>query len=258
MSSHLVDAVLVTAVDQVLIITLNRPHVRNALNGSAARIIAGAIDRLESDRNMRVGVLVGAGGNFSSGMDFNEFPDGDLPVIAGRGLCGITQRVPGKPLIAAVEGNALGGGFELVLACDLIVAAESARFGLTEVKRGMVAIEGGAYVLPRRIPYVLAMELLLTGNSWGSDRAAQAGLINQIVPDGGALEKAIDLARVIASNGPMAVWATREIAQKSHSWHGEEGWEAQREICRPVFASADAIEGARAFVERRAPRFLGA
>lgn len=251
------DEVLVERRGNVQLITVNRPQAKNALNRAVAEGVAAAVDELDESAELRVGVLTGAGGTFSSGMDLKAFVQGETPLIEGRGLCGITQRPPRKPLIGAVEGWAVAGGFELLLACDLIVAAESARFGVPEVKRSLVAAGGAALLLPRRVPFALALELLLTGETFDARRAADIGLVNHVVADGGAVERALGLAGVIAENGPLAVAATKAIARASADWSFDEGWERQNEITTPVFSSHDAIEGATAFAEKRKPVWTG-
>jgi enoyl-CoA hydratase len=202
-------------------------------------------------------VLTGAGGVFSAGMDLKAFLRGESPAIEGRGLCGITQSTPRKPLIGAVEGWALAGGFELLLACDLIVAAQTARFGVPEVKRSLVAGGGAALLLPRRLPYAVALELLLTGEPFSAERAAAVGLVNRVTESGAALKAAVDMATAIAKNGPLAVAATKEIAQMTTDWALAEGWQEQATIMGPVFASEDAKEGATAFAEKREPVWRG-
>jgi enoyl-CoA hydratase len=249
--------VLVERLDAVLVITINRPEARNAINGSVSRAICAAIDELEADRELRVGVLTGAGPAFSAGMDLKAFLTGDLPDIPGRGMGGITTTPPVKPLVAAVEGWALAGGLELMLACDLVVAGRSARFGLPEVKRSLVPDGGGALRLPRRIPYAAALEMLLTGDPIDAERAAALGLINQIVDDGEARDAAVALASRIAANGPLAVVATKRIARRSGAWDETEAFALQEEISRPVYESADAREGASAFAEKREPEWRG-
>jgi enoyl-CoA hydratase len=241
----------------VQVITINRPEARNALNAAVARGVADAVDQLDSDDSLRVGVLTGAGGSFSSGMDLKAFVRGETPDIEGRGLCGITQTPPRKPLIGAVEGWALAGGFELLLACDLVVAAATARFGVPEVKRSLVAGAGGALILPRRVPLAIALELLLTGDPIDAPRAAAVGLINKVVAEGGALEAAVTMAALIAENGPLAVAATKEIARGSGDWTLEEGRRQQNKIAGPVIRSEDAREGATAFAEKRPPVWRG-
>lgn len=243
--------------DHVLVLTIDRPERRNALDGATARALAEGIDRLDTDPDVRVGILTGAGGVFSAGMDLKAFLDGDTPEIPGRGLGGLTAHRPARPLVAAVEGWALAGGFELVLACDMVVAGASARFGLPEVQRALVAGAGGVMRLPRAVPPAIAMELLLTGEPVDADRAASLGLVNRVVPEGQALEEALRLARRIAANGPLAVEATRRIALESRAWSDEEMWDRQAELLAPVMASEDAQEGARAFAERRDPVWRG-
>lgn len=249
--------VLVEQRDGVQIITINRPEAKNALNLAVAEQIAAAVDELDASDELRVGVLTGAGGVFSAGMDLKGFLNGESPAIPGRGLCGITMTPPTKPLIGAVEGWALAGGFELLLACDLVVAAETARFGVPEVKRSLVAGAGAAMLLPRRVPFAIALELLITGDPMSATRAAEVGLINQVTPEGGALDGAIALATKIAANGPLAVAASKAIARQSADWTIAEGWAAQEKIMRPVFSSEDAREGATAFAEKRSPVWQG-
>jgi enoyl-CoA hydratase len=251
------DEVLVERRNGVQVITINRPEAKNALNKAVAEGIAAAVDELDADDDLRVGVLTGAGGTFSAGMDLKGFLRGESPAIEGRGLCGITQTPPRKPLIGAVEGWALAGGFELLLACDLVVAAETARFGVPEVKRSLVAGAGAALLLPRRVPFAIALELLLTGDPLPAPRAAEIGLVNRITPEGGALEGALALAAVIAENGPLAVAATKAIARGSSDWTFDEGWSKQAELMAPVFGSEDAREGATAFAEKRKPVWKG-
>ena len=178
-------------------------------------------------------------------------------MIEGRGFGGITITAPRKPLIAAVEGWALAGGFELMLACDLVVAADGSKFGVPEVKRALVAGGGAAMLLPRRIPYAAAMELLLMGEAITAARAAELGLVNRLVPDGAALDGALRLAEVIAANGPLAVAVTKQIVHAQADWTLTEGWQRQAEMYKPVFESQDAREGATAFAEKRAPVWRG-
>ncbi len=241
----------------VQVITINRPEARNALNRAVGEAVAAAVDELDASDELRVGVLTGAEGTFSAGMDLKAFLAGETPSIPGWGLCGITETPPTKPLIAAVEGWALAGGFELVLACDLVVAAEGSRFGVPEVMRSLVAAGGAALLLPKRIPFTLAMELLLTGQPIDAARAAAIGLVNQVTADGAALARALELAALIGENGPLAVAATKQIARAAADWSTSEGWAKQREIYGPVFRSEDAREGATAFAEKRKPVWRG-
>jgi len=190
-ASAAADAVVVARQGSVQVITINRPAVRNALNQAVAVGVAAAVDELDADDDLRAGVLTGAGGTFSAGMDLKAFLAGESPAIAGRGLCGITQAPPRKPLIAAVEGWALAGGCEVALACDLIVAAEDARFGIPEVKRGLVAAAGGLLRLPRRIPAAIALEMALTGDPISAQDAHRYGLVNHLTAAGAALTGAL-------------------------------------------------------------------
>lgn len=251
------EEVLVEAREGVQIITINRPEAKNALNANVARLVAEAVDELDRDDDLRVGVLTGAGGVFSAGMDLKAFLAGETPAIEGRGLCGITETPPTKPLIGAVEGWALAGGFELLLACDLVVAAETAKFGVPEVKRALIAGAGAALLLPRRVPQAVALELLLTGEPISAPRAAEIGLINRVTSEGGALEGALGLAATIAANGPLAVAVTKQIAKSSSDWTMAQGWREQERLMTPVFASQDAKEGATAFAEKRQPVWRG-
>jgi enoyl-CoA hydratase len=251
------DVVLIERRGAVQVITINRPQAKNALDAAVARRVADAVDELDGSDELRAAVLTGAGGFFSAGMDLKAFLRGETPAIEGRGLCGITRTPPRKPLIAAVEGGALAGGFELVLACDLVVAARGARFGVPEVKRSLVAAGGAALLLPQRMPRAVALELLLTGDPIDAERAAAVGLVNRVVDDGTAVDAAVELAGTIAANGPLAVAATKQVVQSLPSWTPEEMWERQDEIVRPVFASEDAREGSTAFAERRPPVWRG-
>ena len=243
--------------DNVLVITINRPEARNAVNGEVATGVAAALDQLDGEASLSVGVLTGSGGTFSSGMDLKGFLRGETPVIEGRGLAGLTEAPPRKPLIAAVEGYALAGGFEMVLACDLVVASREAKFGIPEVKRGLVAGGGGLLRLPQRLPYYVAMELALTGDSITGEQAQAYGLVNRVVDAGKALDGALELAAALAANGPLALAASKEILRRSLDWTEAEGWKQQLDIMGPVFASQDAREGAAAFAEKRPPRWQG-
>jgi enoyl-CoA hydratase len=250
------EEVLVERRGAVQVIIINRPEARNALNRAVAAGIRDAADELDADAGLQAGVLTGAGGIFSSGMDLKAFMTGESPTFAGRGLCGITQTPPRKPLVGAAEGWALAGGFELLLACDLVIAGASARFGVPEVKRSLVAGAGGALLLPHRIPRALALEMLLTGDPVDASRAAEMGLVNRVVEEGGALAAAIEVAERIAANGPLALAATKEIARRGGDWTTDR-WERAAALMGPVFKSRDAQEGARAFAEKRAPVWKG-
>jgi enoyl-CoA hydratase len=253
MSSEL----LIERREGVLIMTLNRPDARNAMTQSLAREMAAALDQLDADAEMRVGVLTGAAGHFCSGMDLKAFLRGELPRVEGRGFGALTQRPPHKPLIAAVEGYALAGGFEMVLACDLIVASRDAKFGLPEVKRGLAATAGGLMRLPRRIPYHIAMQHLLTGDPLPAERAAHFGLVNELTEPGQALAGALTLAGKLLANGPLAVAASKRVAAESRDWPESDMFDRQAAYTRAVFESEDAKEGARAFAEKRPPMWKG-
>lgn len=251
------ENVLVEAIDGVQIITINRPQVRNAIDLATAQALAAAFEELDARANLTVGVLTGSGSTFCAGMDLKAFLAGERPTIAGRGFAGIVQRPPDKPIIAAVEGAAVAGGFEIALACDLIVAADNAIFGLPEVKRGLVAAGGGLFRLPQHIPYHLAMEWALTGAMIPAALAHQVSLISRLAPPGQSVEVALELARTIAKNGPLAVRATKAIITSSRDWQWAEAFDRQAEINEPVRGSQDAREGALAFTEKRAPVWRG-
>jgi enoyl-CoA hydratase len=251
------DEVLYTAEDGVAVITINRPRARNAVNAAVAARVAEALDDLDARGDLSVGIITGAGGTFCAGMDLKAFMRGEVPLVEGRGFGGFAERPPRKPLIAAVEGYALAGGFEAVLACDLVVAAEDARFGIPEVKRGLVAGAGGLLRLQHRIPRNIAMELALTGDFVEAPRLAELGLVNRVTASGGALEGARELAARITANGPLAVRVSKEVITSSGDWSTERMWEKQNELTGPVFVSHDAMEGAAAFAEKRAPVWRG-
>lgn len=251
------EVVLVEVDEGVMTITLNRPKARNAVNRALAEALAAALDELDANDDVRVGILTGAEGTFCSGMDLKAFVSGESPSIKGRGLGGLTEQQPKKPLIAAVEGYALAGGFELAISCDLIVAADTAQFGIPEVKRGLAAAAGGLIKLPRQIPSRLAMELALTGEFISAQRAYDVGLINRVVDAGTALAGAKALAATISANGPLAVAVSKQVVAQSGDWSDAEMWKKQQEMVMPVFVSEDAIEGATAFAEKRPPNWKG-
>jgi enoyl-CoA hydratase len=242
---------------RVLLITINRPDQRNAVNAAVSHGIAAALDELDADPGLSVGVLTGAGKGFCAGMDLKAFVAGERPHVEGRGFAGITQRSAEKPLIAAIEGFAVAGGLEVALACDLIVAGRGARLGIPEVKRGLVAAGGALLRLPRTMPRNAAMELALTGDPIEAERAYELGLVNRLADPGQALDVALQLAEAIAANGPLALAATKRIMVESADWPDTEFFERQRDISDPVFASEDAREGATAFSERRDPVWKG-
>lgn len=236
---------------RVLVLTMNRPEARNAMSLGMAAEIADALDLLDSRDDLSVGVITGAGGTFCAGMDLRGFARGEIPVIEGRGFAGLVKRPPRKPLIAAVEGYALAGGFEIVLSCDLIVAGKNAKFGLPEVKRGLTAAAGGLLRLQHRIPHHLAMELVLTGRMWPAPEAADVHLVNRLAEPGHALEGALDLAAEVAANAPLALAASKQVLVESVDWPLMEKFDRQEQYVDPVRKSADAKEGAAAFVEKR-------
>ena len=251
-----VPVVLTEVEDGVLIVTMNRPEAKNAMNKAQAEGIAAAMDRLESDPELRCAILTGAGGTFCSGMDLKAFLRGEQPSVEGRGFGGLAQWTPSKPIIAAVDGYALAGGMELALSCDLIVASASSKFGIPEAKRGLAAAAGGLIKLPRQIPPRIAMELALTGEFIDAARAYELGFINRVV-DGPSIEAAKELARTIAANGPMALIASKAVIRQSHEWSEADMWHNQAAFVVPVLTSQDAREGSAAFAEKRKPNWQG-
>jgi len=245
------------ASDGILVIAINRPGQRNAIDLATTEALAAAFDELDARADLSVGILTGNGGFFCAGMDLKAFLRGERPVISGRGFGGLTEAAPDKPLIAAVEGAALGGGCELALSCDMIVAARDARFALPEVKRGLVAAAGGVLRLPRRLPYHIAMELVLTGATFEAEQARSWGLVNRLAESGEALAVARQLATEVAANGPLALRVTKRLVMQSDEWTLTESFERQREFTAQVMQSDDAREGARAFAEKRAPVWTG-
>ena len=250
-------AVLTERRERVFVITLNRPDQRNAINGSVANGIAGALDELDADASLSIGIVTGAGGYFCAGMDLKAFAAGERPWVEGRGFGGVVERSSDKPLIAAIEGFAVAGGLEVALACDLIVAAAGAKLGIPEVKRSLVAAGGGLLRLPRMLPRNIANELALTGDPITAERGYELGLVNRVSEPGAALDVALELAATIAANGPLALAGSKRILRDSLDWTQSEAFERQQQIWGPIFASADAREGATAFAEKRAPVWKG-
>ena len=248
--------VLTAVQDSVLIITINRPEARNAVNRAVAEGIADAMERLDSDGSINAAILTGAGGTFCSGMDLKAFLTGELPLVKGKGFAGFVEAPPAKPLIGAVEGYALAGGMEVAIACDLLVANTNAQFGIPEVKRGLVAAGGGLLSLPSMIGTRMAKELALTGDFISAQRAYEIGFVNRIT-DGAALDAALELARKIAANGPMALIASKRIIDERPDWNSENMWPKQSEIAASIMASNDAREGAAAFAQKRKPNWTG-
>lgn len=244
--------------DGVAVIAIDRPEAKNAVDAPTAEGVRDAVERIEGDPAVRVGILHGRGGVFCAGMDLKGFLRGDVVKWPGIGFAGLTQRRLTKPMIAAVEGYALAGGFELALACDLIVASREARFGLPEVKRGLVANAGGLVRLPRQLPVRIANALVYTGDTVSADHLAAFGLINAVVEPGATLAEAQTLAARIAANGPLAIACSKRVMNEAPDWPADEMFERQFALTAPVFASADAKEGARAFSEKRPPAWKGA
>ena len=251
------EPVRVEVAGGVLVATIERPEARNAVNLAVAEGIAAALDRLDEDDALRAGILTGAGGTFCAGMDLKAFVAGERPYAEGRGFAGIAQRPPEKPIIAAIEGFAVAGGFEVALACDLIVAARDAKVGIPEVKRGLVAAAGALIRLPKRIPYHLAMELALTGDPITAERAYAIGIVNRLAEPGEAMDAARELAAAIVANGPLATAGSKRILSAAVDWTEEEAWERQEAIVRPIMTSEDAREGSVAFAEKRPPVWRG-
>jgi enoyl-CoA hydratase len=251
------DEVLVDVADGIMTVTLNRPEAKNAANKALAEGVVAAMDELDSNDAIQVAILTGSGGTFCSGMDLKAFVTGETPQIEGRGFAGLTEKGPRKPLIAAIEGYALAGGLELAISCDLIVTADNAKFGIPETKRGLAAAAGGLMKLPRQIPPRIAMELALTGDFIDAARAYELGLVNQVVAAGTALDAAKELAAKIVANGPLAVAVSKQVVLESIDWTADNMWQKQGELVMPVFTSEDAIEGATAFAEKRAPNWKG-
>jgi len=253
------DAVLLEVENGTATITLNRPEVRNAIDKPTADALAAALDEVDARADVTVAIITGTGSTFCAGMDLKAFSaTRERPLHQVRGAFGIVRKPPAKPIIAAIEGNALGGGLEIALACDLIVATRSSRLGLPEVKRGLVAAAGGVVRLPRRIPRGIAMELILTGEPVSAERALELGLVNRLAEDGQALSVARELAAAIAANAPLAVRAAKRIADESADWELDEAFDLQAQYTDQVRSSSDAAEGAQAFVEKRLPQWTGA
>ena len=252
------DEILTEERDKVLLITLNRPEQRNSVNRALADALAAALDRLDNSPGLSVGVLTGSGKGFSAGMDLKAFVEGGMPNVPGRGFAGITERSSRKPLIAAVEGFALAGGLEIALSCDLLVAAKGTRLGIPEVGVGLFAGAGALLRLPRVLPYALTMEMALTADPITVERAYELGLVNRLTEPGDTLTVALELAERIARNAPLGLAASKELIREQQGRTEAEFWAYQANVLGPVFSSKDAIEGATAFAEKRAPQWTGA
>ncbi|BBG02379.1 MULTISPECIES: crotonase/enoyl-CoA hydratase family protein [Pseudonocardia] len=249
--------VLVERRDTIAVLTINRPERRNAFDRATAEAMEAAIDAFEADESLRVAVLTGAGGTFCAGQDLKAAARGEIGRTERRGGGGMMALPPDKPIIAAVEGYALGGGMELALACDLVVAARGARMGLPEARRGLPAMGGGLFRLPRRIPYAPAMEAALTGLPWDAERYHELGLVNRLAAEGQALEVALELAAEVAAGGPVAVRASKAVVKHGPEWTDAESWTAQQRFVDEVLASEDYREGLAAFAEKRDPVWKG-
>lgn len=250
-------SVVLEVADRIAVVTINRPEARNSVDASVAQGLSAALDEVETRRDISVGILTGAGGNFCAGMDLKAFLRGEVVRVPDRGFAGVTQVKSSKPWIAAIEGFALAGGFEIALWTDLIVATVESKVGLPEVKRGLVANAGGLLRLPRQMPQRIAAELVLTGEIVPASQLQPYGIINHIVSGGEALRKARELASIIASNGPLAIAASKRVMTEGMDWSTLEMFERQNEITLPIFSSADAREGAKAFAEKRQPMWSG-
>ncbi len=251
------DEVLVEHDDGLVVITINRPQVRNAVNRAVSYGVCEAIDEMERRADLRIAILTGAGGNFCAGMDLKAFSQGEVTRVEGRGILGIAMTPPKKPLIAAVEGYALAGGFEAVLACDLLVASTAAMFGLPEAKRGLAAAAGGLLRLPRAIPPRIAMEMALTGEMVSAQRLERYGLVNLLVEPGQALDAAKKMARLILANAPRSVELGKRVITQQRDWPIDEMFARQDEVLGDFRNWNDAKEGALAFVEKRSPKWTG-
>ncbi len=247
------DAVLTEKRGRVLLITLNRPEARNAVNSDVGRGILAAAKQLDEDAGLTAGVLTGAGKGFCSGMDLKAFLEGGMPEGFGEFLAAGAK----KPLIAAVEGFALAGGLELALACDLLVAAKGVRLGIPEVGVGLFAAGGALMRLPRRVPYGTAMEMALTADPITAEKAHELGLVARVAEPGKSLEVALELAERIAKNAPLAVSASKQLVRETAGRTEEEFWEHQKTLSAVVFRSEDAKEGPLAFAQKRAPDWKG-
>src|ERR1700689_5523322 len=254
------DEVLRERQGHVEILTINRPEARNAINGAVSQAMSAALDELTDEPDCCGGVITGGRKKaFSGGMDLKAFSSGEGGSIMGAsgGVGGIPQRPFPKPIIAAVNGSALAGGFEIMLSCDLVVAAEHATFGIPEAKRGLIAGAGGLIRMPKRLPIAIALELAMTGDSISAARAFELGLVNRVVPASVVVEEAVSLADRIAANAPLAVRYSKSVMKQAAEVSEAEGWKINAEAVGVVFSSADAMEGPIAFAEKRAPNWQG-
>jgi acetyl-CoA C-acetyltransferase len=251
------NPVLAETRGNILVLTLNRPEVRNAMDLAAARCLEERLDAFEANNELRVAILTGGPSFFCAGTDLKAASDGSRPITARRGWFGLVRQPPAKPLIAAVEGPAYGGGFEIALACDLIVASRISRFALPEASRGLVAAAGGLIRLPRKIPPALAAEIAFTGEPVTAERLYVLGLVNRICDAGRTLAIAMTLAEKVAAAAPLSIEATKRVLALCNTLAESESWEQQEIEFAPVRASQDTQEGLKAFLEKRAPVWRG-
>jgi enoyl-CoA hydratase/carnithine racemase len=254
------DDVLRERRGHVEILTINRPEARNAINGGVSKAMSSIMDELADDADCWVVIVTGSGDKaFSAGMDLKAFSSGEGGDIIGAsgGFAGLTMRDFPKPIIAAVNGSALAGGFEIMLSCDLVVAAEHATFGIPEAKRGLIAGAGGLIRMPKRLPMAVALELAMTGDPIDAERARALGLVNKVVPAASLLDEAVALAERIAANAPLAVRYSKSVMKRAADVPESEGWKINQEAVGIVFSSADAMEGPVAFAEKRPPNWQG-
>ena len=251
------DEVLRERRGHIEVLTINRPEARNAINRATAIALSDALDDCESDDDVWVVVLTAAGDKaFSAGMDLKAFASGEFP-ITEKGFGGITERDFPKPLIAAANGSALAGGFEIMISCDMVVAADHARFGIPEAQRGLIAGGGGLIRLPKLVPLAVAFEMALTADPIDAQRAYQLGLVNRVVPGDQVLDVAVALAERIAKNAPLAVRTSKEVMKKARELTERESWQVNTDAFSMIGRSADALEGAIAFAEKREPNWQG-
>ena len=251
------DLILTEVRGPVLLITINRPEARNSINKATAEAMGEALDRLDADHDLAVGVITGTGKGFSAGMDLKGFASGEFPTVEGRGFAGIAQRSARKPLVAAIEGFALAGGLEIALSCDIIVASREAKLGIPEVGVGLFAGAGALLRLPRRVGLGQSALLALTGKPISGEEGHRIGLVDRLADPGGALNDALALAETIAANAPLALAASKAVLVDGFTKPDAEFWEWQQQFFQEVFASKDAIEGATAFAEKRPPNWQG-
>jgi enoyl-CoA hydratase/carnithine racemase len=261
MAEQKTDAVLVSMAEpHVALVTINRPEARNAVNGAVAQGLEAAVERIEQDPEIWAAVLTGAGPHaFCAGADLKEVSAGNSASLATAkgGFGGFVRAQRSKLWIAAAQGHALAGGLELLLACDLAVAAETANLGLPEVKRSLVAGAGGVFRLPRALPKAIALQMIATGEPIPAPRAAQFGLLNAVVPADQVVPTALDLARRVCANAPIAVRESLAVARKAADLSEEELWALSSKASAFIRTTEDFKEGPRAFVEKRAPRWVG-